>query len=378
MYAFVRGLLLAAGVVTSATSLTAQVQNDDATDLEEGPIAQISARLAYNSEDEGVVGVGLRTDRLFGLNQSLSLDAEATADGTRLTFNYLNDAISGGTPRFGLRLFRNDRRAGDVYPFDSTVTGIVPRLTWPLGENGSLSAFAMYTLGEIDNLGPSPSALISADAGTQRSTAIGTEISLRFPGTGGARRDTRLGFEFAGGRTSHDHEYLRYAARLAMLHAVADGNVVLRTQLRAGAIETLSGTSSIGDRYMLGDASIRGFAFGGFGPRDEAAGDVALGGNRYAVLRLDAQFPNAITAAEGRFVPGIFLDAGSLWGLDDVNGGPLGTDPVDDDARLRAAVGLSLRIRTGIGPVEIYAAHPFERADYDQRQHFGLTFSHRF
>jgi outer membrane protein insertion porin family len=373
-----RGLLSAIVFTALPSFLAAQDLEPTQAPPDDGPIGQVTTRLAYNSEDEGVVGLGLRSDRLFGANQSLSLDVEATRDATRLNFNYLNDALVGGTPRFGLRLFRNARGDGDVFPFDSTVTGIVPRLTWPLGDRGSVSAFAMYSLGEITDLGPAPSALIEADEGTQRSSAVGTEIKLRYPGSGGVLRDADFGFDLAYGTTSRDHDYLRYAARLAMLYGLSDGNVVLRSQLRVGAIDTQAGVSSIGDRYMLGDASIRGFALGGFGPRDAAANGVALGGNHFAVLRLDAQFPNAIGAAGGRFVPGIFVDAGSLWGLDDVAGGLAGTDPVDDSARLRAAAGLSLRILTDIGPVEIYAAHPFARESYDRTQQFGLSFTGSF
>lgn len=374
--------LLVAALLTMPVMATAQGSEDAQAGSQAGsgdrPIAQVTARLAYNTESEWVAGLGLRTDRLFGTNQSLSLDAEATRGGGRLSFNYVNDAVAGGSPRFGLRLFRSDRRAGDVYSFASHVTGIVPRLTWSLGPSGSVSAYGMYTLSHVGNPGPAPSALIAADVGTQTSTVAGTEVNLRYPGTGGALRDTRFVFDLAVGATSRGHRYLRYSARVSMLHAFSEGNVVLRSQFRVGAIDTLSGASSIGDRYMLGDGSIRGFAFGGFGPRDLAANGAALGGNRFAVVRLDAQFPNLFGAADGRVVPGIFVDAGSLWGLDNTAGGPGGLDRVDARARLRGAAGLTLRIRTGIGPVELYVAHPFARQAYDRTQTVGLSFSRMF
>jgi outer membrane protein insertion porin family len=69
------------------------------------------------------------------------------------------------------------------------------------------------------------------------------------------------------------------------------------------------------------------------------------------------------------------MDAGSLWGLDDVIGA---TGQVDDRARLRAAIGVTLRVRTGLGPVEIYAAYPVMKQSYDRTQSFGLSFSQRF
>jgi outer membrane protein insertion porin family len=379
MLLIARGFVLAAAIITIPTMLVAQAMGDMDMSPDEGPIAQVSARLAYNTEDEGVIGLGLRTDRLFGPNHVLSLDAEATQDATRLSFTYLNGSAAGAEQRFGLRAFRNDQRSGDVYQFDSVVTGLVPRLTWRLGQTGSLSAYAAFTRAEIDNLPPDGSDIIRRDLGTQTAAAVGTELSLRYPGTGGARQDTRFGFDIAYGSTSRDHDYLRYTARVAILHALSEGNVVLRSQLRVGAIETQSGTSSIGDRFMLGDASIRGFAFGGFGPRDRAVdGSPALGGNRFAVMRLDAQFPNAFGAASDRLVPGVFLDAGSLWSLDNVAGGPSGANPVDDGAHLRASVGVSLRIRTGIGPIDVYVANPFERQGYDRTQTVGLSLSRRF
>jgi len=211
-----------------------------------------------------------------------------------LSFTYENLAITGGNPRFGLRVFRTDRRGRSVYTFDSTVTGLMPRLTWALGERGQASVYVLYSVGEITNAALGTSPLILADVGRQRSTTVGGELDLRFRGGDGLRKDTRLGLELGYGSTSRDHEFLRYAARLAALHALQDGAVVLRCQFRLGGIKTVKGRSAIGDRFMLGDASLRGFAFGGFGPRDlGATRQPALGGNQYAVMRLDTQFPHA-------------------------------------------------------------------------------------
>lgn len=375
MNAFARRLCWIAAASAIPISLVAQDAPDSGPAGDDRPVAQISARLAYNTEEEVLLGLGLRTDRLFGRDQSLSLDAEATQDSTRLSFNYLNSALAGESPRFGLEVFRGDRRGDKVYRFDSTVFGVVPRLTWALPENGTVSVFVQATEGKITDLTGTPSALIAADAGTQRNTMLGTEMAVRIPGTGGALIDTRLGFDLAYGESDRDHDYLRYTARAAMLHSLADGAVLVRSQISFGAIDTQAGVSSIGDRFMLGDASLRGFAFGGFGPRDLAAvGEPALGGNRYTVARFDAQFPAAFRENAARFVPGVFLDAGSLWGLDDT----AGAHTVDDSAILRASVGVSLRIGTPLGPVEIYAAHPFEREDYDNTQTAGLSFNTRF
>ena len=74
----------------------------------------------------------------------------------------------------------------------------------------------------------------------------------------------------------------------------------------------------------------------------------------------------------------MFVDMGSLWGLDDTAGGVAGADPVDDASYLRASVGLTLRIETGIGAVQLYVAQPLESQDYDRTQNFGVELSQTF
>jgi len=373
----VRSLVCAAIAFCLPTLAWGQVEGETAPIADEGPIGQLSGRIAYNTADEFVLGVGFLTERLFGRDQSLRFDAEAMKSGTRLSFSYLNDRIAGGSPRFGLRFFRTDTQPGDAYDFDSVVLGVVPRLSWDLGES-TASLYAMYSDGEISNVAPDASILIRNDAGGQSASAVGSEVNLRLPGAGGVRRDTRVSLDLAYGSTSRGNDFLRYMLGLDMLFAPNSGNVIFRSQLRAGGIDSKSGTTSIGDRFMLGDSSLRGFAFGGFGPRDLAAGEAPLGGNRFAVARFDAQFPNLFGDATGQLTPGLFLDVGSLWDLDDAAGGLLGADAVDDGRNFRASVGVTLKIDTGFGPIDLYVANPFEREDYDATQAIGLIYSRRF
>jgi len=383
---FIYGVALAASLLPfgalaqTATDIEDPVDVPQANTLDQEPIGQLSARLAYNSDVGPVVGLGFGTDRLLGRDQTLRFNIEAQEDGSRVSFLYNNDAIFGASPSFGLRVIRSDTQASDVYDFDASVTRIEPRLTWRVSPNLSAATYAYYSMNEIDSVPAASSALIRADEGDQESSAVGIDLEYQFPTvSGGALRNARLEFGAEVGSTSRDHDFLRVTARAQTLHVVANGNVVLRSQLRLGALDSMSENSSIGDRFMLGQASIRGFEFGGFGPRDLAvASTPALGGNYYGVGRFDAQFPNAFGSSGERLTPGIFADVGSLWGLDDVAGGVAGANPVDDSSNLRASVGLSLRIDTGIGPIQMYVAHPLEDEDYDRTQTFGLVFSHSF
>lgn len=344
------------------------------------PVARLSARLAYNSEGGAVAGLGFETDRLFGRDQTLRFSVEAQENAARVSLYYENEAIFGTSPTFGLRLLRSDSRAGDVYDFDATITRIEPRLTWRLSDTATVATYAYYAMNEIDNVRPGTSVLILADEGDQETAALGADLNYRLPvERGAAMRNAMFTFGAEIGSTSRDHEFLRLTARAQSVHVVGNGNVVLRSQVRFGALQTLSGTSSIGDRFMLGQASVRGFEFGGFGPRDlEVPGMPALGGNYYGLGRFDMQFPNTFSGNAERLTPGLFVDVGSLWGLDDVAGGAGGLDTVDDASHLRATIGLSLRIDTGIGPIQMYIAHPVAQQDYDLTQTFGLSLSHSF
>lgn len=345
------------------------------------PIARVSARLAYNTDAGVVVGAGFATDRLFGRDQTLTFNVEAREDAVRFNAKFINDAVFGSSPTFGLRLFHGETRADEVYDFDAQTTRIEPRLSWRIDDSTDVSAVLYLSSSKIENVPADSSILIRQDEGRQDSYALGGEVTHRLPITpGGAMRSGRFNFSAAMGKTSRDHEFFRLSAGAATAYVLSDGDVVVRARVNAGALHAIEHTSSIGDRYMLGQASLRGFAFGGFGPRDLAvAGAPALGGNYFGIARFDAQFPNAFGGEGGsRLTPGVFMDIGSLWGLDDTGGGLTGTDEVDDSARLRASVGLSLRIRTGIGPIQMYVAHPIAEESYDRTEAVGLYYSQTF
>ena len=154
--------------------------------------------------------------------------------------------------------------------------------------------------------------------------------------------------------------------------------VLLRAAFEGGALQMLQGDSRITDRFLLGSSQFRGFTYGGIGPRDlNVTNRDALGGNYYAIARLEAEFPLGLPEEYG-ITGGAFVDVGSLWGLDNVMGGSGGTMIVDDSAHLRASAGLSIFWTTPIGPLRFNFSRPLVKEDYDETQSFDLTISTRF
>jgi outer membrane protein insertion porin family len=98
----------------------------------------------------------------------------------------------------------------------------------------------------------------------------------------------------------------------------------------------------------------------------------ALGGNYFAVARLEAEFPLGLPEEYG-ITGGLFADVGSVWGLDNTLG-----VPVDDKLHLRSAIGFSIFWTTPIGPLRFNFSRAIKKESYDKEQNFDLTISTKF
>ena len=98
-----------------------------------------------------------------------------------------------------------------------------------------------------------------------------------------------------------------------------------------------------------------------------------LGGNFEAYARLEADFPLGLPDEYG-LTGGVFLDLGSVWGLDDT----AGAAEVDDGFALRAAAGVALFWSTPIGPLALNFAWPLVSEENDEEQFFNLAIQTTF
>jgi outer membrane protein insertion porin family len=183
-----------------------------------------------------------------------------------------------------------------------------------------------------------------------------------------------FGQDFAG--LGGDNRYVKTTARAIAQTTALNDDLTLRTTVEGGALNMLDdGVSRVTDRFFLSTRQLRGFEFRGLGPRDlNAPNEDALGGNFYAVARFEADFPVGLPEEYG-ISAGVFLDVGSVWGLDNTAGAG---GPVDDDFSLRSSVGLSIFWTTPIGPLTFNFSNVLERESYDEEQLFDFTITTRF
>ena len=123
---------------------------------------------------------------------------------------------------------------------------------------------------------------------------------------------------------------------------------------------------------------MRGFKPDGLGPREcsnkqcRSGDDDALGGERFAVIRLEAEFPLGLPEEYG-LSGGLFYDIGNLWSLSQINDNVLYAE-----GAWRQTVGASIFWKTPIGPLRFNFTDTLQKEIYDKDESFDLTISTRF
>jgi outer membrane protein insertion porin family len=157
---------------------------------------------------------------------------------------------------------------------------------------------------------------------------------------------------------------------------VLQGDVTLRASFEGGMVTSYGGYSTrVTDRYLAA-GTLKGFEQNGIGPRDlEAVNQDALGGNYFSAAHLEASFPLGLPEEYG-ISGGAFIEAGSIWGLDDTLGENDVT--VDDSLHIRTVAGLSLYWTTPLGPLRFDFTRAGAKESYDKEQTFDFTIATKF
>ncbi|MBI1492323.1 outer membrane protein assembly factor BamA [Halocynthiibacter styelae] len=342
-------------------------------DVEEQPTGSLSFGASYSADSGAAFTIGFSERNFLGRGQSISVDLNTASSSQSGTFRFVEPNLLGRDLAFGLDLGYVTTDS-DNATFDTRRINFTPSLTFPVSQNGRLRVY--YTLEQnkifdVDNA--TASALLIADeaAGTLTTSALGYNYSFDTRRTGlnpDAGVVLRFGQEFAG--LGGDAEYIRTTALLGAETKAWNGDVTLRGILEGGIHHSLGDTNStVLDRFRHSSSQLRGFSSNGIGPYD--SGD-HLGGNYYAYARLEADFPLGLPEEYG-ISGGLFLDAGSVWGLDDNLGGT-----ISDDFELRATVGFSIFWDTPLGPLRFNFSQPLKEEANDDTRSFDLTISTQF
>ncbi|WP_226781070.1 outer membrane protein assembly factor BamA [Oceaniglobus trochenteri] len=369
------GYFANAEVNTREGSASDQVIVD--VDVEEQPTGNLSFGASYSADSGPGLNVSFSERNFLGRGQTLRFALASGTDSSSSNFTFIEPALLGRDLKFSFRAFYSVTEQENSF-YDTRVVGFSPSIEFPVSENGRLALRYSLSKDTILNASTDSSPILQAEAGGLYTSALGYTFSYDTRRTGlnpNAGVLLQFGQDFAG--LGGDSQYIKTSALAIAQTKVMNEEVTLRATFEGGAINSLSdSTSRLTDRFFLGPNQLRGFESKGLGPRDLNAGNEdALGGNLYAVARFEAEFPLGLPEEYG-ISGGAFVDVGSVWGLDNTVGA--GGLEVDDDAALRAAIGVSLFWDTPIGPLRFNFSKPLKKESYDKEQNFNLTISTEF
>jgi len=311
----------------------------------------------------------------LGRGQTLRFDLNTTSDNREASLTFIEPAFLGRDLTFGLNAFLNTSD-NDNSNFSTRVIGVRPYFEFPIGDASRLQVRYSLSQDDIFDVSPDSSPILQAEEGDLFTSALGYTYSYDTrrvgidPNTGIL---LSFGQDFAG--LGGDNRYIETTARALAQRTVLNEEVTLRAIFEGGALAMIDGDSRVTDRFFLSSNQLRGFEFRGLGPRDLGVpNEDALGGNYYAVARFEADFPLGLPEEYG-VTGGVFLDVGSLWGLDNTAGA---AGPVDDSANIRSSVGFSLFWTTPIGPLTFNFSRILQKESYDEEQLFDFTITTRF
>ena len=349
----------------------------------EQPTGSLSFGANY-STDNGFGLVASFAERNFlGRGQTLRLSFATAIENRQFRFEFEEPQFTGRDVSLGLgvtyRTTDNDNALYDTVNFN-----ITPSLGFPLGERSRIQVFAQAEFTDLfdvegDRSDPPEdrASLIifdEADEGRVWNYGVGYNYSFDTRRSDLAQNGgfvLRFGQDYATGDTT----FVRTSALAAYERRVFGEDVVLRATIEGGHLEYLDGDSRVTDRFFMGGRIMRGFEPKGIGPRDAQTGD-ALGGDSFAVVRLETEFPLGLPEEYG-ITGGAFLDYGSVWDVG--NYGSLSADDIlYDDFTPRAVIGVSIFWTTPFGPLRFNWTDALMAEDEDEPRSFDLTVSTTF
>ena len=374
-------------------------------DVVEQPTGEISVGGGYSTRDGFLADISLTERNLLGRGQILRIGGAFGERRQSLDFGFTEPYFLGRRLAAGVDAFYREIDYSDFSsPYRSETIGGGVRLGFNLTEN--LSMTTRYQLYQTD---------VSLDFGDRAD-----EFSLAVRQAVGERLYSVAGYDLIYSTINSytrpsEGIYLKFSQHVAGLggdvnfvRSEAEGryyqevipDLVGMLKVQGGYITGWNGdTVLITDAFMKGGETIRGFATGGYGPRDLSPGRYRqdpLGGKLYAAATAELQFAIPFIPEELGFSGAVFADAGVLMDVDPIDfdnqfllecvivTGDRGRaangsrDCYVDDGDLRASIGASILWDSPFGPLRADFGYAVLKEDYDDTQVFRFGAGRQF
>ncbi len=377
--------------------------------VEEQPTGELSFSAGYSSVDKLVLDLGITERNFRGRGQNVRGRVSVGSLRQQVDFSFTEPRFLGREMAAGVDLYSFKYDLSDYSAYETISLGATGRLDFPLSLNsrGSLRYTIRSDEVKIDALYCDPlNQVISPSLCAQRGSFITSLVGY------GYRLDrrndpinptrgwyTEFSQAFAG--VGGDVKYLKSEAETGWYYGFNRAFIFSVTG-SAGYIQGLFGDQiRINDRFFKGGNSFRGFETAGIGPRDLNLGRTdALGGKAYSIANFELTIPTFLPEQYG-IKAGLFSDVGATGLLDKQD--KLGLVPLDatdlskgyltdasgklvlrpdplirDDFALRASVGLSIKWRSPMGPIQFDFSRIIKKQAYDKTELFRFSTATRF
>jgi outer membrane protein insertion porin family len=340
-------------------------------EVEEKSTGEVSIGAGFSSSDGALADLRIRERNFLGKGQDVLFSTTIAGERTEFDLSFTEPYFFNRDLAAGVDLFHITRDLQDESSYDQRTTGGALRLSYPLTNKLRQTLKYRYQNNEIDEVDASASRFIRDQEGKRSTSAISQNLSYidlnsTIAPTDGVR--WWLDTELAG--LGGDAAFVSAKTGAQLYHPVTK-KITFTTLGEVGGIEGYNDEDvQINERYFLGSRTLRGFEFGGIGPRDLATDD-SLGGNYFYRGSTELSFPVGLPEEMG--IKGhLFSDYGSLWDLDD-NG-----VTIANESSLRASVGLGVSWVSPLGPIRVDFASPVLEEDFDKDETFRFDFGTRF
>ena len=347
--------------------------------VREMPTGSLSFGAGYSSA-KGLGAIVEYSEKNFlGRGQSLSFSVKTGKDDQLYEFSFFEPMFLRNELGFGFDISLQDTNKLNS-DYDTSSMQFQPFVIFPISDRSKLRFDYSLIETDLGNPGTVGSIITNeVDKGKLTSSGLGylytndTRLYKIGPKNGSL---VQIGQQFLG--LGGDNRGIKSTLKAALQREALKEELKLTAVIEAGNLSLDKGSSTVVDRFFLGSQKMRGFKPGGIGPREcsnnqcNTAINDALGGESFAVVRFEAEFPLGLPEEYG-LSGGIFYDIGNLWSLSETN-----ANVIYEEGSWRQAIGASIFWKTPIGPLRFNFTDAISKEIYDLDESFDLTISTRF
>ncbi|MFL2789273.1 MAG: outer membrane protein assembly factor BamA, partial [Paracoccaceae bacterium] len=349
--------------------------------VEEQPTGSFGLGFTYSGDEGGGTSVKMSERNFLGRGQFVAFDYASGTDSNQTSLSFKEPGFLNRDLTFGISV--GSKKTNQQFSsYDSEITEFKPSLTFPLTRRSRLQFNYRYSDETLTSKSSALSPAISAQIGTKEINSVGYQYSLDSKKDAiDPNKSVYIRFSQNYSTSDSNFSHLRSTALVKQSRNILRDEVSVSAAFEFGHLSQFEGKSRVTDRFTTFSRQMRGFKAAGIGPRDlHSTNKDPLGGQYFATARFESDFSLGVPEEYGMRAA-IFLDAGSVWGLDNRTGTSGSSQPsglVDDKFYLRSTLGAGLLWSTPIGPLRFDFTKALKKESYDKPESFNFSLSTKF